>query len=168
MVVGGGLTANMAPEPDLKLQIYGGLGSGISMAGKAKVPLRRPSPAYLLTGATFVFSQRPKWLMDVALLLEFQGRVGVGIWPRLRFEAWKRNRIQVSAGAGVPCFVAPFSLVGVSALARVEFRTGQHLHVFVEPTFSGFVAGSDLMRQQSLIKMDMTLGLRMSLPGVLP
>lgn len=162
-VYAGGLTDSMHPEEDLKFSVFGGIGTGMSMAGQGPDRLKTRSPFYLNLGASAVFSQLHWLRFDGALLFEFEKRIGFGFQPRLAARLLFGPRYQISAGVAMPVFVAPYTLLGLSSFARAQVKVHPKVHVFVEPTITAYIAGTDLVKGQGLLKMDLVLGLNIPL-----
>lgn len=159
----GGLTDSIAPDPDIRFSVFGGLGTGMSMAGQGPSRLSSRSPLYLNIGASAVLSQLHWLSFDASLLFEFEKRIGLGLSPRIRARVLHGPRFRASAGVAMPVFASPYTLLGVSTFARGELKIVPSMTLFVEPTVTAFVAGTDLVKGQGLMKMDIVLGVNVPL-----
>lgn len=155
----GGLTDSIMPDPDLRYGLFAGMGTGISMSGQAKDRRSTRSPMFLSLGASATLSNLPWLTFDAAMLFEFERRVGFGLAPRIRANVHSGTRFKLSAGVGVPVFVAPYTLLGVAAFGRAQVKVLPKLTLYAEPTVTTFIAGTDLVKGQGLMKMDMVLGM---------
>lgn len=162
-IYAGGLTDSMHPDPDIKFSVFGAIGSGMSMTGQGEARLQSRTPLYLNLGATADLSQLHWLRFDASILFEFERRVGLGLQPRLRAKVISRPRFQLSAGVAMPVFVSPYTLLGIGGFARAQLKVLPHMHLFAEPTVTAFIAGTDLVKGQGLLKMDMLLGLNFPL-----
>lgn len=154
----GGLTDSVMPDPDIRYGVFAGLGTGVSMSGQAEGRISTRSPMFLNLGASATLS-RLSWLsFDCALLFEFEKRVGFGVAPRIRANLISSPRYRLSAGLALPVFAAPYTLLGVGAFGRAQVKVLPKMTIYVEPTVTAFLAGTDLVKDQGLMKMDMVLG----------
>lgn len=154
-----GLTDSVMPDPDIRYAVFAGLGTGLSMAGQSKDRLSTRSPMFLNLGASATLS-RLAWLsFDCALLFEFERRVGFGFAPRIRANLSSGPRFNLSAGVALPVFAAPYTLLGVAAFGRAQVKVHPKMTLYAEPTVTAFIAGTDLVKGQGLMKMDMVLGI---------
>lgn len=159
----GGLTDAMHPDPNIKFSVFGGLGTGMSMAGQGPDRLSTRSPLFLNLGASAVLSQLHWLSFDASLLFEFEKRIGLGFAPRLRARVLHGPRYRISTGVAMPVFASPYTLLGLSAFARGEIKLMPNMTLFAEPTVTAFVAGTDLIKGQGLMKMDVLIGLNFPL-----
>lgn len=154
----GGLTDSIMPDPDIRYAVFAGLGTGMSMSGQADARLSTRSPMFLHLGASATLSNLSWLSFDCAVLFEFEKRVGFGIAPRVRANLASGSRYKLSAGLGLPVFAAPYTLLGVGAFARAQVKVLPKITLYAEPTVTAFIAGTDLVKGQGLMKMDMVLG----------
>lgn len=154
----GGLTDSIMPDPDVRYAVFAGLGTGMSMSGQADGRISTRSPMFLNLGASATLSQLPWLSFDCAVLFEFEKRVGFGFAPRLRAQLASGARYKLSAGLALPVFAAPYTLLGVAAFGRAQVKVLPKMTLYAEPTVTSFIAGTDLVKGQGLMKMDMVLG----------
>lgn len=155
----GGLTDSIMPDPDIRYAVFAGLGTGMSMSGQGEGQLSTRSPFFMNLGASATLSQLSWLSFDCAVLFEFEKRVGFGFAPRVRANLASGSRYKLSAGLAMPVFAAPYTLLGVSAFGRAQVKVLPQLTLYAEPTVTAYIAGTDLVKGQGLMKMDMVLGL---------
>lgn len=154
----GGLTDSIMPDPDPHYAVFAGLGTGMSMSGQGEGQRSTRSPLYLSLGGSATLSTLSWLSFDCAVLFEFEKRVGFGFAPRIRANLASGARYKLSAGLAMPVFASPYTLLGVSAFGRAQVKVLPSLTLYVEPTATAYIAGTDLVKGQGLMKMDVVLG----------
>jgi hypothetical protein len=138
-------------------------GSGLSIAGAGGRLATARSPFALVAEVGFTHPQLAWLEFSPALLLELEGRVGVGVAPKIRAHVPERSRRWDAWGiAAVPAFFAPYSLLGVQVGAGVGFVAHSRLQLVAEAVASAYVWGSDRMDDAALGKLDLLLGVRVT------
>lgn len=160
-VICGGAVGSVGPAEKLQISASVLAGTGISLAGVAKKTYAARSPAFLLAEVGFVHPQI-EWLeFAPTIALEVEGRVGVGLMPKLRARL-PGKRVRLWAVGALPIFFAPYSLLGIQGGAGLSVAIHKRLALVGEFTGTGFVWGSDLMKGSALAKLDTTVGVRMN------
>jgi len=137
-------------------------GSGVSLAGFGRKTLSRRSPTFLNLDTSFQLDTLPWLELAAGIMLELEGRVGIGLLPRLRAFFRGKARIHPYFTLGAPVFVYPYSLYGVMGGFGTTFNLTDKLQLIGESTVSAFVGGSDLADKSALAKIDFSLGFRVS------
>jgi hypothetical protein len=158
-VLCGGLFANVAPAEKLEVSATVMAGTGMSLAGVAKHTLAARSPTFLI-GEVAIAHPNLDWLeLAPSLMLEVEGRVGFALLPKIRARL-PGKRVRIWATAGLPVFVAPYSMLGVQAGAGISIKLHARVALVGEFTATAYVWGSDLMKGAALAKLDETFGVR--------
>ncbi len=157
----GGAIGQLAPAEKLQVSASIMAGSGMSLAGVGGRTYGARSPAFLL-GEVALAHPQLQWLeFAPALAFEVEGRVGVGLIPKIRARLGGK-RVRVWGLLGLPVFFAPYSLVGVQGGAGLSLALHPRFALVAEFTGTGFVWGSDLMSGSALAKLDQHFGIRVN------
>jgi hypothetical protein len=160
-VMCGGAIGSVGPAEKLQVSASILAGTGISLAGVARKTYAARSPTFLLAEVGFVHPQL-QWLeFAPTIALEIEGRIGVGLMPKLRARL-PGKRVRVWAVGALPIFFAPYSLLGVQGGAGLSVALHPRVALLAEFTGTGYVWGSDLMKGAALAKLDQTFGVRMN------
>lgn len=157
----GGVIGKLAPADKIHVSATIMAGTGMSLTGSGGRTYGARSPVFLIAE---VGLRHPDlmWLeFAPTLVLEVEGRVGLGLLPRVRAFVPTR-RVQPYGVLGVPIFIAPYSLVGIQAGFGLKIDLHKRIALVVELTGNVFVWGSDLMTSSVLGKLDESLGVRVS------
>lgn len=161
LVIAGGLSQGMAPADSLEISALASAGSGLSLTGAGGKTLSSASPAFLNLEAMIALD-RAKWLgLGVGAQLELQGRVGIALVPQLRAYLPSSRRVTAFASAGAPFYLFPYTLFGVSGGFGFEVQVASRLSLTTQFSATGYFAGSDLMRESALLKLDFAAGFRL-------
>lgn len=156
----GGAIASVGPAEKLEVTASVMAGTGTSLAGMAGKTYGKRSPTFLLGEVAFVHPDL-SWLeFAPTIALEVEGRVGVGLVPKLRARL-PGKRVRLWAVVALPIFVAPYSLLGIQGGAGISVNLHKRVALIAEFTGTGFVWGSDLMNNYSLAKLDQSFGVRL-------
>jgi hypothetical protein len=149
----------VAPAPKFGISSTVTTGTGISVASSGGGTLTERSPTFLSVEVGFTHPSL-QWLeVSPGLLLEVEGRVGVGLNPKLR-AILPLRRVRLYGFVGLPVFVAPYSLVGAQAGPGLAIHVHKHFAFVGEASTMVYFWGSDLMDDSILAKFDLALGLR--------
>lgn len=160
-IVCGGAIGVVAPAEKLQVSATVMAGTGMSMTGVGGTTYARRTPTFLL-GEVGLVHPDLEWLeLAPTVALEVEGRVGVGLMPKLRARL-PGKRVRIWALAGLPIFFAPYSLLGIQGGAGISLKLHKRLALVAEFTGTGFVWGSDLMSGGSLVKLDSQFGVRVN------
>jgi len=156
------LTPSYGAAQELDTVLTVSSGTGISL-GKAESTIKKRSPLFLEIDLGLIFDGDGSLEWTPSLLVEFEGRVSVGVNPSVkRVKRW--GRFAIYGGLGFPVFVAPFTLwgaeVGVGGFFTIIPR---RLALSLELRADVFFAGSDLPDGTAVVKFDFALGVRMEL-----
>lgn len=160
-VVCGGAIGQVAPAEKLRTSASIMAGTGMSLAGVSGRTYAARSPTFLL-GEVGLVHPDLDWLeFAPTIALEIEGRVGVGLMPKLRARL-PGKRLRVWATAALPIFFAPYSLLGIQGGAGLSVALHRRFALVAEFTGTGYVWGSDLMEGAALAKLDQSFGVRVS------
>lgn len=158
-VLCGGAIASVSPAEKIGTTASVMAGTGISLAGQAKRTLGARSPTFLL-GEIGLVHPDLDWLeLAPTLMLEVEGRVGVGVMPKLRARL-PGKRLRVWGVVGLPMFFAPYSMIGAQGGAGAALAVHSRIAIVAEFTGTGYFWGSDVPKGSAVAKLDATLGLR--------
>ncbi len=158
-MMAGGVVSRVAPAEKLQLTGTVTTGTGLSMASAGGETLAERSPTFLNVEVGFTHPSIPWFEISPGLMLELEGRVGVGINPKFR-AVLPFRRARVYGLVGVPIFFAPYSLLGVQGGAGFAVSVHPHVALVSELSASAFFWGSDLMDDSILGKLDFAFGVR--------
>lgn len=160
-VICGGAIGQVAPAEKLQTSASIMAGTGMSLAGVAGKTYAARSPTFLL-GEIGLVHPDLSWLeFAPTIALEVEGRVAVGLMPKLRARL-PGKRVRVWGMVALPIFFAPYSLLGIQGGAGVSLTLHKRLALVGEFSATGYVWGSDLMQGSALAKLDQTFGVRVS------
>jgi hypothetical protein len=134
-------------------------GTGLALAPGPYGTLARRSPVSLSLDAAF---RHPEfsWLeFSPAVLLELEGRVAFGLALRMRAYAPTR-KFDCYVYAGVPAYVAPYTLLGAQIGIGFAFPIHPHVALMTEQSATVFFLGSDLTSADVMAKLDVFGGIR--------
>jgi hypothetical protein len=158
-VMCGGAIASVSPAESIGTTASVMAGTGISLAGRAKRTLAARSPTFLL-GEVGLVHPDLDWLeLAPTLMLEVEGRVGVGLMPKLRARL-PGKRLRVWGVVAVPMFFAPYTMFGAQGGAGAALTVHSRIALVAEFTGTGYFWGSDVPRGSAVAKLDATFGLR--------
>ena len=157
----GGLTQSVAPAEHVEYTARASAGSGVSLAGADGKTLAARSPTFLVMEAGLRLDNLAWLELNGGLMLEVEGRVSVGVVPRVRAYLPTR-RLKLYGLAGAPFVVYPFTLFGAQGGMGLQFDVHKHVGVLVEFVGTGFFGGSDLMAGSALGKLDAVAGVRLA------
>lgn len=162
MLLGLGALA-VAPSAHAQEQViatYLSAGSGLTIGadGGSSVLLR--SPVFLDIGARTWASDQSELVYGGSLRLEVDGRVGVGVVPKVEY-ARTLGPIGISVGGGLPIFLAPYTLFGVEAFLTGRFMIGDVFGVFGSFLVDAYLFGSDLPRGTAIVMLNGVLGVEL-------
>lgn len=149
-----------ASAQSVTVRVGAAAGTGLELAGGGAggTGLRR-SPTFVTLNGGVMLDNETRFELGAALLLELEGRVGVAVEPQLRIHAPGR-RFRGYLVVGVPIFVAPYTLFGVSAGPGVSFSPLPALFIFSELALRAYPFGNDLPQGAVLFHGDLSLGVR--------
>jgi hypothetical protein len=160
-VLCGGLYGNVAPAEKLQVSATVMAGTGISLVGVNKHTYADRSPTFLI-GEVGIVHPQVDWLeLAPSMMLEVEGRVGVALLPKIRARL-PGKRVRLWALAGLPIFVAPYSMLGVQAGFGLSIALHKRIALVGEFSASAYVWGSDLMKKSALGKLDETFGIKVT------
>ena len=138
-----------------------GAGSGIEFGSGAKTSVIQQTPIFLDMGARTWSTERPQLVFGGSLRMEIQGRVSVGIVPRVEF-ARKVGFLSLSAGGGIPFFFAPFTMLGLEGIvtARMNFSDMDTFGIFASVFIDGFFWGSDIPAHSAVVMVNGVAGVK--------
>lgn len=131
-------------------------GSGLEI-GRAETTLVRHSPAFVTLQGGLLLDNDRRFEIGAALLIELEGRVGVALEPQLRIHVGE-GRVRGYLVAGVPMFVSPFTLFGLSAGPGVGVKLWKGLSAYGELVVRAYPFGNDLPEGATLFHMDLMIG----------
>ncbi len=142
------------------IDVAAGLGSGLEIGGGggAGVVLHH-SPTFTMLDIGLRLDNDQRFELGAALLLEVEGRVGVGVEPRLRINV-AGKRLRPYLVAGVPIFFAPYTLYGLSIGPGANYTAWGALNIFGEVLVRAYPFGNDLPDNAALFHVDVVLGVR--------
>jgi hypothetical protein len=152
----GGVVAGLPPAEHFEVSSGIGVTSGISLVGARGDTFVARSPAMLSFEVGFIHPAVPWLELAPTVMLEVEGRVGVGVDPRFRMML-QRKRFRPYVVVGVPVFFAPYTLAGIRAGGGLGLRLHKHFSIAIEAAATVFVLGDDLIRGTVLAKLDTTL-----------
>lgn len=160
-VLCGGAIGQVAPAEKIGTTASVMAGTGISLAGRAGQTLGARSPTFLL-GEVGLVHPDLDWLeLAPTLMLEIEGRIGVGLMPKLRARL-PGKRLRVWGVVGLPIFFAPYSMIGAQGGAGASLAMHSRVALVAEFTGTGYFWGSDLAKGSAVAKLDATFGLRVT------
>ena len=139
-----------------------GFGTGVSLApGEDGATIRR-TPTFFdldLAGALDIY---PGWEWSLGVGVPFEGTPALAFTPRVRrlVERWG---VDVYVSAGVPAFVAPYTLVGLELGLGGRYPATESLEAFATAVADAYFAGSDLGPGGSLVMFNLLAGVRVPL-----
>ncbi len=160
-VLCGGLYGNVAPAEKLTISSTVMAGTGMSLVGVGKRTYGARSPTFLI-GEVGIVHPQLDWLeLAPSLMLEVEGRVGLALLPKVRARL-PGKRVRIWAMAGLPVFVAPYSMLGVQAGFGLSIALHKRIALVGEFSASAYVWGSDLMKKSALGKLDESFGVKVT------
>ncbi|GEM_PF-3236109 len=161
--VAGGLTASIAPAETAKINASVASGTGLSLSGAAGESLSRRSPTFVNLDVGYTLDSLPWLEFAPAIHIEIEGRVGLGVLPRIRAylpENHPAYRLYASLGAlGI---LHPYTLYGIQGAVGSVIMLGRQFALVPEVSLTGFAAGTDLMKDGALAKFDVSLAIRLN------
>ncbi len=155
----GGAIGLVPPAEKLEVSASVMAGTGMSVTGSGGKSYGRRSPVFLLGEVAIVHPQLDWLEFAPTVMLEIEGRIGVGLMPKLRARL-PGKRVRIWALAGLPIFFAPYSLLGIQGGAGISLALHRRVALLAEFTGTGYVWGSDLIDGGSLAKLDSNFGVR--------
>lgn len=152
------LPAAPAAAQTVIINVGAGAGTGLEI-GRGESTEVRHSPAFVTVQAGVLLDNDHRFELGAALLCELEGRVGVALEPQLRVHTGG-GRVRGYLVAGVPIFVAPYSLFGISAGPGIGVRAFRTLSIFGELVVRAYPFGSDLPDGSALFHGDLIIGAR--------
>lgn len=153
------LGGSAARAQSVTVKLGAGVGSGLEIGRGQSVGLRR-SPIFVVVNGGLLFDNDQRFEVGAALLMELEGRVGVAVEPQGRLNLPASGRVSGFAVLGVPLFLSPYTLYGVSIGGGVNLRLWQRFSAFVEAAFRYYPFGNDLPEGGNLFHLDGVLGVR--------
>lgn len=160
-VLCGGAIGSVSPAETIGTTASIMAGTGISLAGREGKTLGARSPTFLLGEVAFVHPDLDWLELAPTLMLEIEGRVGVGALPKLRARL-PGKRLRVWGVIGLPIFFAPYSMLGAQGGAGASLAMHSRVALVAEFTGTGYFWGSDLAKGSAIAKLDATFGLRVT------
>jgi hypothetical protein len=135
-------------------------GAGVSTAPGHGGSLVRRSPASLTADVAFRHPEF-QWLeFSPAIVLELEGRVGVGFGMRLRAYFPVHESLDLYAVTGLLGYVAPYTLLGGQVGLGMAYPLHPRFAFVIENSVQAFFAGNDLTDAKVLSKVDFYGGFR--------
>lgn len=160
-VLAGGLASVLcgpARAQTVTINVGAAAGTGLEI-GRADVTVVRRSPAFVTVHAGLLFDNDQRFEFGAALMAEVEGRVGVAVEPQLRIHMGS-GRVRGYLVAGVPLFVAPYTLYGASVGPGISVRVAGALSIYGELVVRAYPWGNDLPDGTALFHTDLIIGAR--------
>jgi hypothetical protein len=133
-------------------------GQGLSMGGGAGTSTYRLSPLTLAVLAERAIRTEPWTTLVGGFFVEAQGRAAVGL--RGEFRIRPGGRFISRAGAGVVTMIAPYTLVGLSAMTGHCHGLASGMQACGDLEGVVFAFGSDLPEGRIAAQLNLVLGIR--------
>jgi hypothetical protein len=151
------LLVSEARAQTITVNVGASVGTGMEIGAVASTEVRR-SPTFVVVNAGFLLDNDRRFELGAALIMELEGRVGIAVEPQLRIHAFTKL-IRLYLVAGVPIFVAPYTLYGASLGPGASYHL-KRFSVFVEGLLRAYPFGSDLPDGMALFHADLLAGAR--------
>ena len=149
----------LAAAQSMTINLGAGLGTGLEV-GRGAAVVARHSPTFVAVHAGLLLDNDQRFELGLGLLLELEGRVGVALEPQLRLRLPSTRRVSGYAMAGLPLFLSPYTLYGVSVGPGVLVKLWGPLHGYAEVLFRCYPFGNDLPESGMLFHLDGVVGVR--------
>ncbi|NOY92529.1 MAG: hypothetical protein GXP55_15150 [Deltaproteobacteria bacterium] len=141
------------------------VGSGLTLGtGGSQDTVMERTPIFLDAVLRSWSDEAPNPVFGAALRLEVDGRVSVGIVPRIEWDQ-RLGSLELRPFAGVPFIFAPFSLLGLEVGVSAAIPLGDSLNLVASFMADAYVWGSDLPGDSAVVMLNGTIGIEF---GVAP
>lgn len=138
-------------------------GSGVSLGtGQGGETVLQRTPAFLDAFVRTYSDEQPSPVLGGGLRIELDGRVSAAGVFRAELPA-RLGPIEVRPFAGVPFFVAPFTMLGVELGIGIAWPFSDHLSLVGAFIADAYVWGSDLPDDSVVVMLNAALGLEVRL-----
>lgn len=141
----------------LRIHASAAAGTGLSLGTGPATTVALRSPTYVSLDVMGSNSEQAWIRYGVALRSELEGKVTIGIVPRIAILAeW--NRLEYGICGGIPIIIAPMSLYGLEAGGTVAYRVLDWLAPYISLLVAVYPLGSDLPKDSVVVMLQAHVG----------
>jgi hypothetical protein len=138
-------------------------GSGLSVGTGADAAVVRRTPLFVDAGAITWSSEEALVRAGGTVRVEVDGRVGVGVVPRIELGKRLGGPLSLRVGVAAPLFLAPYTMFGVEGVAGAVVHLGATLGISLTLFVDAFFLGDDLPQRSAVFMVNGALGVELYL-----
>jgi hypothetical protein len=140
-----------------------GTGSGLSVGTGADAAVVRHTPVFVDAGALTWSTEDTLVRAGATVRIEVDGRVGVGIVPRIELGKRLAEALSVRVGVTAPVFLAPYTMFGIEGVAGAVMHLGPTLGLSLTLLADAYFLGDDLPQRSAVFMLNGALGVELYL-----
>lgn len=149
-----------AQRRDTGLGLHAGTGLELGGGSGGTVALR--TPLFIDLSARTATDEQPDPIWGGSLRVEVEGRASVAVVPRAELPR-RLGPLRLRAGAGIPIFFAPFTMLGVELGLTAVLDLGHGLGASAGLSADAFFAGSDVPEGSAVLMFNGAVGVELAL-----